>query len=221
MLIMDMPNFPPQQEPLIILAKATQPSTKELYGTVGECVVVDNTNEASLDKAENSKRDLVVRDTAWNIFHMKDSNYSSPGYDSGFRVGNINYSDINTDNALVTILQQPKHGALSKDLSQDIFYYPDAGYSGKDKAVFLVNMEGYNIKVVYYFNVVDFNKAQGAIKLWEMDCPGSSPWIITSIPTLAPIVTSLNSTIANLTDGAYCLSLPDAFAGIDYASTAP
>ena len=204
MLIMNMPNMPPQQAPVIMMVKATQPSTKELYGTVGDCVVVDNTKRASIDKAENSNRYLAVRGTAWNIFHMKDPNYSSPGYDSGFRVGNINYSDINTDNALVTILQQPKHGTLSKDLSRDISYYPDAGYSGKDKAIFLVNMEGYNIKVVYYFDVVDFNKAQGTIKLWEMDCPGASPWMITST--------------ANLTDVAYSLSLPAAFLGSGFAS---
>jgi hypothetical protein len=69
----------------------------------------------------------------------------------------IDYRFIRDKNATVTVLEQPEHGNLSKDFSQgkDVSYYPDQGYEGMDKAEFLVNISGYNIKLVYCINVQD------------------------------------------------------------------
>ncbi len=152
------PDIPPQQAPLITVASAAQSSIKELYGTIGECTVVEKLNDSGYRK-------LYVRDVAWNIFSHKNPSLIGgmpetkvhpekfTGDDKYFGAGDI-------DRATVQVLLPPKHGVLTKEFSpfQEIFYHPNAGYVGKDTAVFLVNMGGYNIKVDYYIEVVDVKK---------------------------------------------------------------
>jgi len=73
---------------------------------------------------------------------------------------------VDYENARVDVLQRPRHGRLSGDLSpgKDISYFPDSGYVGDDKTTFMVNIEGYKVQVVYTIKVrdlKDFNTHPG------------------------------------------------------------
>lgn len=149
MLVMAMPDMPPQQAPIVMLAQAVQPSTKKLYGTVGVCSVSPKTEQMDAEKIREGYYSLSTRAYAMNIFSTE-----------------IDPVVLDYENAQVTVLQQPKHGTLSKDLSpsKDITYYPDSRFIGNDKVIFLVNIEGYKIKVVHSIKVrdlKDFNINRG------------------------------------------------------------
>ncbi|MCX7168457.1 MAG: hypothetical protein NTV11_19600 [Rhodocyclales bacterium] len=75
----------------------------------------------------------------------------------------------NTGPIKVTVLQQPAHGVLHQVTEADgnkfgegrldpayplYAYLPESGYMGKDKAVFLVEVAGVKVKVVYYLQGV-------------------------------------------------------------------
>lgn len=207
MLIMDMPNFSPQQEPLIILAKVTLPSIKELYGTIGACFVTEKSNETNQKNNNVSGYGIGVRDIAWKVFTLKDPEYVDYGgrtlsdlvHKNSIEKGTPDYFAINADSATVKVLESPKHGALSKDLTKEISYYPNLGYVGTDKVMFLVDMVGYNIKVVYYFNVADVNLEKGDIqKIWYKYCPKDN-WLISNSGNLTA---SLDATITLNTNAA-------------------
>lgn len=165
MLIMDMPDIPPQQAPIIMLAQAAQPSTKELYGTVGVCSVSPKAEQMDAEKIKEGYYSLSTRAYADNIFSIKP----------------LDHGIVDYENAEVTVLQQPKYGTLSKDLSpgKDISYYPDPGYIGNDKVIFLVNIEGYKIKVVYLIKVVDI-KDFNANPSHRGECPKFTNWWVIS-----------------------------------------
>jgi hypothetical protein len=140
MLSMDMPDMPPQQAPTIVLAQAAKPSTKELYGTVGVCYLSPAAEQINPERDKEGYYDVNPRAYADNIFSFKPLATPVFGYET----------------AEITVLQPPQHGTLSNDLSPskgNISYYPNPGYEGKDKVVFLVNIEGYKVKVVYFIKV--------------------------------------------------------------------
>lgn len=82
----------------------------------------------------------------------------------------------------VTVLQQPKHGTLSKDLSPQnaITYYPNPGYIGNDKVVFLVNIDGHKIKVIHTIKVRDLKDFNTNPFSGTRYCPAHGWWKISS-----------------------------------------
>lgn len=171
MLIMDMPDIPPQQVPIIMLAQAAQPNIKELYGTVGVCSVSPKVEQMDAEKIKEGYFSLSTRVYASNLFAIKPLD---PELDP--RMVAMDY-----ENADVTVLLQPKHGTLSKDLSpgKDISYYPDSGYIGNDKVIFLVDIEGYKIQVVHLIKVVDI-KGSNTNPSHRRECPKSTNWWVIS-----------------------------------------
>lgn len=148
MLIVNMLDMPPQQAQVIMLAKAALPSTKELYGTIGACFVMEKSKETNLEKNNASGYGIGVRDIAWKVFTLKDPEYVDYGgrtlsdlvHKNSIDKGTPDYFAIDAGSATVKVLQSPIHGSLSKDLTKDISYYPNADYVGTDKAIFLVDM---------------------------------------------------------------------------------
>jgi len=238
MLIIDVPDNPLKQIPVLVEARAAQTDAKEsqrLYGAVGVCHVSPELKSPPSEKDQNasfSRFTISPRDAAYNIFFQKypDYRYAWSNTEEPERSGKgPNFLSFyagdagDAGDAGVEILQPPKHGALSKDLSphKDIFYFPSQGYSGIDKAVFLVNIQGYKIKVVYYIKVADINVDKTVENYLNRYCPAGNGVIIPNASDMGGITTaSLGSTIANLTDGACSLSLPERFTGYDYASPA-
>ena len=83
-------------------------------------------------------------------------------------------------NAQVTVLQPPIHGSLSNDLSpgHEIIYRPTSGYAGNDKAVFLVNVDGYKVKVVYFIKVGASYNFDTSPDRYQKYCPTPNWWRI-------------------------------------------
>jgi hypothetical protein len=171
MLTMDIPNTPPQS-PIIVQARAEKSGTQDIYGTMGVCYVSPTAEQINPVRDAQGYYSLDIEGSADDIF---------------FNGPHMERLELNYDNAIVTVLQPPKHGTLKptmrdasgNDLSHglDTSYYPNAGYTGNDKAIFLVTVEGYKIKVVYFIKVIanydiahpDFSK-----------CPDPNPWQISS-----------------------------------------
>lgn len=170
MFIPNMPNVPLQQAPVIVLAQAAQPSTKELYGTVGVCYLSPIAEQINPKRDQEGYYDVNPRAYANNIFSFK------PLADSQF---------LGYETAEVNALQSPQHGALSNDLSPskgNTSYYPKSGYEGKDKVVFLVNIGGYKVKVVYFIkvNALYDRDSHPHVKMYDKYCPHTNPWKISS-----------------------------------------
>ena len=70
-VIMAIPDIPPQQAPIIMLARATQPSSKKLYGTVGVCSVSPKAEQIDAEKDKEGYYSLSTRAFAANIFFNK------------------------------------------------------------------------------------------------------------------------------------------------------
>jgi len=171
MSVLDMPDMPPQQAPTIILAKAVQPSTKELYGTVGVCHVSPKFLQMDAEKEREGRYSLSPRTFAENIFSIKPLHPD----DAATLMPDDGY-----ESAEVTVLQPPKHGSLSKDLSpgKDINYYPDPDYVGNDKVIFLVNIGGHKVKVIHTIKVRDLKDFNTNPVIGTRYCPSAGWWKI-------------------------------------------
>jgi hypothetical protein len=132
MFIPDGPDVPPKNVPvLIVQAKQAQPSNVRAERIVGICHIVAN--------------EPFVAQSAENIL--------SP------IVGAQDYLDLYehrtlTDSAIVSVLQQPKHGTLAGGGDGNYAYFPEKGYRAKDSAAVLVDIGGTKVKVVYFFQMI-------------------------------------------------------------------
>lgn len=164
MLMVVTPDMAPQQAPLVIqVARSDQPkfeNREELSkspfakGTFGVCHFMP-----SLKAGE---RPVGVEGAHYG--------FAPAGFahDVGAHDYPV-YLNLDDTKALVTILQQPKHGSFSAD---NQYYYPDPGFVGNDKAIVLVTGhdadDGKTIefKFVYYFKVTKESEA-AYVKDWE------------------------------------------------------
>ena len=116
MLIMDTPNIPPET-PNIMWMENVSARLDNSISTVGVCHLSPMANQMNPKQDEQGYYALSVRLMANAAFaeqpHMRPQ------------------TDFDFENAVVTILQLPKHGHISADLSpgKNITYYPDAGYT--------------------------------------------------------------------------------------------
>lgn len=159
MLVPDMPSVSPHNVPIVI-AQASQAVDGKAMRTVGVCTPVPNAPaNYSLENVIGPKVAAISY-----FFTYEHKNFA------------------NTVPATITLLQQPKHGILRLVTEADrgtLFgstadpldpaaglygYLPENGYAGKDKAVFLVEMAGVKIKVIYFFQAVSGGLGSSWIK---------------------------------------------------------
>lgn len=164
MLIMDMPDMPPQQTPIIYVQKG-QTRTNELDGSVGVCFLAPTVKTENDVRNDPDLFDLAPREFADNLYAR------GPGSDPRLI--------LDYKNAKLTVLQAPKHGTVSKDMSpgKDILYYPDPGFLGNDKVIFLVDIEGHKVKVVYFVKVLPEDKFTNSNleSTFHKYCPSQNP----------------------------------------------
>lgn len=145
MFIPDMPNVPPQDLPVII-AQANQAADGGRLRTAGVCEPVPS-------RPENYSLENVFEPKGIAARYLRDFEHKWVA---------------NADPGTITLLQAPKHGVLhllteadgdkfgegKLDPASPLYAYLPNGYLGKDKAVFLVEMAGVKVKVVYFLQAV-------------------------------------------------------------------
>ena len=145
MLVMEMPNLPPQNAPVMIAqANQAKPGDVKTTRTLGVCSPVPN-RDFSLEN--------VISPLGVAGFYLRDYEHR--------QVQNI---------GTITVLQQPKHGILRLVTeadgdhfgegrfdpdARDYVYLPEKGYLGKDQAIFLVEIGGVTVKVVHFLQAID------------------------------------------------------------------
>lgn len=117
-------------------------------------------------------RTLGVCHPAPNEFYSLENSIGPKG-DAAFYLRSYEQKKVtNTFPGTITILQQPKHGILRLLTEADrgtffdsaagpvdptdpgYLYLPENGYLGKDKAVFLVEIGGVKVQIVYFFQAI-------------------------------------------------------------------
>ena len=150
MFVMDIPNVPPQNIPVMIAqAGQAKSSNASAIRTMGICFPAPN-ELYSLENVFDPA--AAARTYLWNYEH-KTIERTLP--------------------ATITFLQQPSHGILRllteadrgvlfSDTSGPVdpsdpgyVYLPQKGYVGKDKAVALVEIAGVKVKVIYYIQAIE------------------------------------------------------------------
>jgi hypothetical protein len=199
MFIPDMPNVPPQNTPVIIAqANQAQAGDVKTIRTIGVCSPVPT----SLFSGENTLSPIVSAKAYIKLYEHQTV----------------------TGSATVTILQQPKHGVLRLVTEADrgtLFsttsgpidpndpgyaYFPSNYYEGKDQAVFLVEIGGVQVKVMYFFQAISGQVIDGDEALcastghfWKisstLDANGTST--ITSVEYQSPTTSATGTTVAD------------------------
>ena len=200
MLIADIPNTPAAMPAVVIMAQtnSSQQTATARPHIMGICKVVPVTGQTEIFPAMYANDYLSMNATK-----------------------SIQYIDEKT--ATISIIQQPKHGYLEPIMLDgdwtDSRYRPNDGYLGNDSFVMQVVGNGYKVKLHYFLVVTN----ELGVELNQNPiCKGEDKgfiWKISSTPDTDTAIASLNSYIANITDGAYSISLPAAFLGIDRSVT--
>jgi hypothetical protein len=169
--------------PAAIVAQAkTKLRSDGLYGAVGACVVVAKS----------------VHYESGELSWISEKAIASP---AGAAMILFQEHPVDLDESLdlllkaedgMTVIEYPKHGDLEKRPG-DFIYKPSPNYIGKDRAIFMVEFEGYRIKVIYHIHVteetVNYDGTLGEWKnFWKKYCPQQT-WEI--------LPESLNSDPAN------------------------
>ena len=163
MLFMDMPEVPPQYTPVIV-AQASPAQQQGTERTIGVCHPIENKKESRLS-AVNSTSPLAAAYTyLTDVEHRKieDAAYFA---------------------AKMTLLQAPMHGKLLLDNDSGAYFSADHSYEGPDSATVLVEVGGYQVKVIYHFvlmsDVPGSNEAGDATDNKTI-CPNGYIWKISS-----------------------------------------
>ena len=134
MFVMDVPpDVPPEYAPVVIAqASQAQKNNVKTDRTIGVCHLIES-QMASRLSAVNA------------ISPLRAAN----GYFSQFEQREVGLE------GKVTVLQGPEHGELRLyESTQSGRYFPaDTNYVGLDRATFLVEIGGFKVKVMYFFNV--------------------------------------------------------------------
>lgn len=176
MLIMDMPDVPPQYTPIVLAQKsqATQQSTDR---TIGVCHPIENKLESRL-----------------SAINAVDPITSAYGYlrDIEHKV----ISDSAFSAAKMTLLQATVHGELRlyEQTQSGRYLSSDYNYTGSDRATILVEIGGFKVKVIYYFQLmknVPGSGDEGTATDDKTICPNGETWKISFNPEdpNAPIYT--------------------------------
>jgi VCBS repeat-containing protein len=204
MLIMDMPDVPPQSAFIVMVAQNTPPKQtgQESERAMGVCKAVDS-SEYRNEHGETYYRTQV------EVSPESDAATYLERYEHRY-----GYRGLDDSSLKITILKEPKHGTLfSQEKGK---YEADIGYEGEDFASVLVESKGIKVKILYYFKIAPAEPPD----FQSLMCGDRWRWKISSVPNAESVGMGLDSTITNLTDGAYFLSLPTGFAGTDYMTPA-
>jgi len=132
MFIMDVPNIPAQEPPLIVAdASATQVAAQKYDRTIGVCHL--SANPFVPKSAEN----VLSPPMEITAYFRKKEHYKIEGQPS------------------VSVLQMPAHGALVDEGEGYFAYYPEKGYLGNDRATLLVEVGGKKVRMEYFFRVME------------------------------------------------------------------
>ncbi len=165
MLFMDMPNVPPQYIPVIV-AQASQITKQNAKRTIGVCHPIENKLE-SKSSAVNSLSPIGA--TYGYFLNMEGEKFDWSVVEAG----------------QLSLVEAPAHGTLSSYSATGSFSYisNDYEYAGTDRAVFLVEMGDYKIKIIYDFVLmqsVPGSGAQGDATDNKRICPNGRMWKISS-----------------------------------------
>ena len=188
MFVMDIPPDVPTQYATVVIAQATQvqKSKAKTDRTVGICQALSNPAMPGIPGATVSAYNTLTPPLAVKNYFRIVENRTVKGPST------------------VTVLEKPKHGELEDmgtfvtrhgvrvDTGQRSYsYLPNSGYLGKDRATLLVEIGGFKVKLVYFFQVepvVDY-------KVEEIVCPNSPYWKISVNPNDpgGPLLTNMSS----------------------------
>lgn len=209
MFTLDAPDMPTHSPNIVMIAQNNQ--AKQVAKThdriYGICQIIDNS------RSINATGEINIGQT--RLSPSLDAEYYLHDYAPDL----LNTLGGNIELIKTTVLKQPEHGVL-KDAGLNLLpgtyrYEPNASYFGKDTVSVLVEAKGVKVKISYYFYMDEQPAAPGG----DYQCAKTGyRWKISTAPNTDPTIIGLDSTIANLADGAYFLSLPHVFAGSDYIS---
>ena len=189
MLVLANLDLPPQAAYVVTAAQPNTRGTEKIYGSIGVCHAALNPGKIDAARDERGSYGLDIRGYA--------ESYFSQGPGMGPSV------ELDFDSAKVTLIQAPKHGVLGKGRApgNDTSYYPTPGYFGNDKAIFLVDIQGYKIKVVYNIKLVRGNDYSKFADDYKKYCESPGWWWMGSAPNVDKLLSSFlqNSNQINLT----------------------
>ena len=161
MFIMDVPNIPAQEQPLMMVdATATQSSVQKFDRTIGVCHLSESPFVPK--SAVNSLSPAL----AVKNYYREQEHYTIEGQPR------------------VSVLQIPAHGELKDGGEGHYAYLPAKGYIGNDRATLLVEVSGKKVRMEYFFRVMQSipQEYEGLPSVEERsNCPKKVPvWKISS-----------------------------------------
>jgi hypothetical protein len=160
MFVMDMPDVPEQYAPVVI-AQASQAQTSgKTDRTIGVCQLIENRPE-SIRSAINGL---------------------SPLQSASIFFSSVENREVGIEGK-ASVLQGPAHGTLEELGGVDrggYLYIPMSNFLGQDSATMLVEIGGFKVKVMYFFNVLE----GVADDMYEdgQFCPNGDVWKISLNP---------------------------------------
>jgi hypothetical protein len=141
MLIMDMPDVPPQPTPIIMAAQnnQTKQTGQKSERIMGVCAAVDSL------KYRNERGETYYRNQV-EVSPESDAATYLERYEHRY-----GYRGLDENSLKITVLKEPKHGVLFPQ--EESKYEADIGYEGEDFASVLVESKGVKVKILYYFKI--------------------------------------------------------------------
>ncbi|WP_301102657.1 matrixin family metalloprotease, partial [Propionivibrio sp.] len=131
MLVMDVPNIPAQEPPLMVAqATAAQNSAQKFDRVIGVCHISDNPYDPTSAVNAISPAEETV------LYFRQREHRKIEGQ------------------ASVSVLKMPAHGVLEGPVNGIFAYYPEKGFIGNDRATLLVEVGGKKVKMEYFFRVM-------------------------------------------------------------------
>lgn len=159
MFIMDVPNIPVQEPPLMVAdASAAQNTAQKYDRVIGVCHLSANPYDPT--SAQNTMSPpLAVKNYYYNYEKYKIQGPSS-----------------------VSVLKMPEHGKLSDEGGGSYSYLPEEGYLGNDRTTLLVEVGGKKVRMEYFFRVMTSVHEGEGVDPYEDNCPEKvRVWKISSI----------------------------------------
>ena len=133
MIVMDMPDMPPQYAPVVIAqASQAKQAGATTDRTIGVCHLI-----------QNPPRPLG---TAVNVI--------APLGSASVYLEKQEHRTLDWKSSKVSVLQGPEHGELKVTPSGKYRYFSAPDYYGSDRATLLVEIGDRTVKVIYFFNVL-------------------------------------------------------------------
>jgi hypothetical protein len=136
--------------------------------TLGICQPIENKQESRLSAVNGMS---PVGDAMTYLEKLENRKFAN--YETAFYAGKI------------TLLQAPIHGELKLGQNSGAYYSNDYSYEGPDSATVLVEVGGYQVKVIYHFVLmhdVPGSGDEGTATDQKDICPKGEMWKISTTP---------------------------------------